>query len=352
MEYRSLGRSGLKVSTLTLGTMNFGGRGAYKMVGENDLEDANRRFDMLIEAGVNMVDTADIYSFGESEKIIGEAIKGKRDKLLLASKVRAPMGKGPNDSGLSRHHIKHGCEASLRRLGTDHIDLYWAHGWDGETPLEETLRAFEDLRTEGKISYFGVSNWSGWHIMKALGLSERDGLIRPVAQQIHYTLQARDAENELMPIAIDQGVSIFVWSPLAAGLLSGKYTREHPNLDGSRWTKGWSEPPHVDFEALWPIVDELIAIAGDHEATPAQIALAWTLTRPGVTSLVVGARTDEQLVDNLKAAEIVLTAEQIDRLETVSRPKLPYPYWHQKMGASDRLSAADRALLDQYPKLH
>jgi aryl-alcohol dehydrogenase-like predicted oxidoreductase len=352
MQYRQLGQSGLKVSTLTLGTMSFGGKGPYDMVGSNDVNDAKRRFDMLIDAGVNMVDTADIYSSGESERIVGEAIRGKRDRLLLASKVRGVMGAGPNDQGLSRHHVKQGCEASLKRLGTDHIDLYWAHGWDGVTPLEETLRAFEDLRNEGKIGYFGVSNWSGWHLMKALGISERDGLIRPVAQQIHYTLQSREAENELMPIAIDQGVSIFVWSPLAAGLLTGKFTRDNPDLAGSRWEKGWSEPPDVDFEALWPIVDELITIANDHGATPAQIALAWPLTRPGVASMVIGARTDEQLVDNLKAAQIELTAEEMARLEKVSRPRLQYPYWHQKMSVTARLSPADRALLDQYPDPH
>lgn len=349
MEYRTLGRSGLKVSTLSFGTMTFGGKGFFENLGKGSVTDAKRQFDMLIEAGVNLIDTADVYSDGESEKIVGEAIRGKRDRLLLASKVRLPMGTGPNDQGLSRFHIKRACEASLKRLGTDHIDLYWAHEWDGMTPVEETLRAFDDLRQEGKISYFGISNWSGWHIMKALGISERDGLIRPVAQQIHYTLQSREAEYELMPIAVDQGVSIFVWSPLAAGLLSGKFTRDNPNPKGTRRDKGYPEPAHVDQEALWKIVDELKAIAGDRGATPAQIALAWLLTRPGVTSLVVGARTDEQLKDNLQAAGLTLTMEEISRLEEVSRPRLLYPYWHQKASAAERLSPADRALLDQYP---
>lgn len=349
MEYRPLGRSGLRVSTLSFGTMTFGGKGFFERIGEGGVADAKRQFDMLIEAGVNLVDTADVYSEGESEKIIGEAIKGKRDRLLLASKVRLSMGTGPNDQGLSRFHIKRACEASLKRLGTDHIDLYWAHEWDGATPLEETLRAFDDLQQEGKISYFGISNWSGWHIMKALGISERDGLLRPVAQQIHYTLQSREAEYELMPIAIDQEVSIFVWSPLAAGLLSGKFTRDNPNPKGTRREQGYPEPAGIDQEALWKIVDELIAIAGDRGATPAQIALAWLLTRPGVTSLVIGARTDEQLADNLKAAEITLTMEEVTRLETVSRPRLLYPYWHQKASAAERLSPADRALLDQFP---
>ncbi len=350
MRYRQLGRSGLKVSTLVLGTMSFGGKGIFGMVGDGGVEDARRQIDMLLDAGVNMVDTADIYSMGESEKIVGEALKGKRERVLIASKVRMPQGEGPNDGGLSRHHVKRACEASLKRLGTEHIDLYWAHEWDGLTLLEEMLRAFDDLRREGKIGYFGISNWSGWHIMKALGVSERDGLIRPVAQQIHYTLQSREAEYELMPISVDQDVAIVAWSPLAAGLLSGKFTRDNPNPEGTRRNQGWPEPPHVDWEALWRIVDELTAIADGRGATPAQVALAWLLTRPGVAALVIGARTDEQLAENLKAAEMDLTGEEVRRLEEASRPPLLYPYWHQKANASERLSAADHALLDQFPK--
>ncbi len=350
MQYRQLGHSGLQVSTLVLGTMSFGGKGMFGMVAENGLKEAQRQFDMLIDAGVNMVDTADIYSMGESERIVGEAIRGKRDKLLLASKVRSPVGEGPNDQGLSRYHIKRGCEASLKRLGTDHIDLYWAHEWDGQTPLDETLRAFEDLQREGKIGYFGISNWAGWQIMKALGVSERDGLIRPIAQQIYYSLQSREAEYELMPIAIDQGVSILAWSPLAAGLLGGKFTRDNPRPEGTRQVAGWPEPPMHDWEALWRIVDVLIAVAQERSETPAQVALAWLLSRPGVASLVIGARNEAQLTENLAASDIQLTADEIHRLEQVSRPPLLYPYWHQKANATARLSAADHALLDQFPK--
>ncbi|NKK87463.1 aldo/keto reductase [Rhizobium leguminosarum bv. viciae] len=350
MQYRPLGRSGLKVSTLVLGTMSFGGKGMFSMVAENGINEARRQFDMLIDAGVNMVDTADIYSMGESERIVGEAIQGKRDSLLLASKVRSPVGDRPNESGLSRHHIKRACEASLKRLGTDYLDLYWAHEWDGLASLEEVLRAFDDLRREGKINYFGISNWAGWQVMKALGVSEREGLIRPVAQQIHYSLQSREAEYELMPISVDQDVSILAWSPLAAGLLGGKITRENPKPAGTRQTAGWPEPPMRDWEALWLIVDELKAVAGGRGSTPAQVALAWLLTRPGVTSLVIGARTEAQLKENLAAADITLSTEEIDRLERVSRPPLLYPYWHQKANATDRLSAADHALLDQHPK--
>ena len=350
MQYRRLGSSGLKVSTLVLGTMSFGGKGMFGMVADNGLEVARRQFDLLLDVGVNMVDTADIYSMGESERIVGEAIKGKRDRLLLATKVRSPTGEGPNDQGLSRHHIKRACEASLKRLGTDHIDLYWAHEWDGITSLEETLQTFDDLRREGKIGYFGISNWAGWQVMKGLGVSERNGLIRPVAQQIYYSLQSREAEYELMPISVDQDVSIVAWSPLAAGLLSGKFTRENPEVEGTRRQLGWPEPPMRDWEALWRIVDVLNAIAGEREATAAQVALAWLLTRPGVAALVIGARTDAQLSENLAAADLVLTPQEVGRLEEVSRPPLLYPYWHQRANASERLSPADRALLDPFPK--
>lgn len=350
MQYRQLGSSGLKVSTLVLGTMSFGGKGMFGMVADNGLDVARRQFDLLLDAGVNMVDTADIYSMGESERIVGEAIKGKRDRLLLATKVRSPTGEGPNDQGLSRHHIKRACEASLKRLGTDHIDLYWAHEWDGITPLEETLQAFDDLRREGKIGYFGISNWAGWQVMKGLGVSERTGLIRPIAQQIYYSLQSREAEYELMPISVDQDVSIVAWSPLAAGLLSGKFTRENPEVEGTRRQLGWPEPPMRDWEALWRIVGVLNAIAGEREATAAQVALAWLLTRPGVAALVIGARTDAQLSENLAAADLVLTPREVERLEEVSRPPLLYPYWHQRANASERLSPADRALLDPFPK--
>ncbi|KQM59838.1 MULTISPECIES: aldo/keto reductase [unclassified Sphingomonas] len=350
MQYRQLGRSGLRVSTLILGTMSFGGKGMFGMVADNGVAEARRQIDMLLDAGVNMVDTADIYSMGESERIVGEALKGKRDQVLIASKVRSPVGEGPNEGGLSRHHIKRGCEASLKRLGTDHLDLYWAHEWDGATPLEETLRAFEDLRTEGKINYFGISNWAGWHLMKALGISEREGLIRPVAQQIYYSLQSREAEYELMPISVDQDVSIVAWSPLAAGLLGGKFTRDNPRPEGTRQVAGWPEPPMRDWEALWRIVDELTAIANERKATPAQVALAWLLTRPGVAALVIGARNEVQLSENLVAADITLSPEEVRRLEEVSRPPLLYPYWHQKANATERLSAADHALLDQHPK--
>ena len=226
MEYRRLGRSGLFVSALTLGTMTFGGQGGFSKVGATDVAGARRQVDMCLEAGVNLFDTANIYSGGESEEILGEAISGRRDDLLLATKVRMSVGDGPNETGLSRHHIIRQCEESLRRLGTDYIDLYQVHEWDGLTPLEETLEALDTLVGSGKVRYVGSSNYSGWQLMKALGISERLGLQRYVSQQIHYTLQAREAEYELVPLAVDQECSILVWSPLAGGLLSGKYRRD------------------------------------------------------------------------------------------------------------------------------
>lgn len=348
MDYRLLGRSGLKISTLTLGTMTFGGQGAFAKTGNTDVAGAQRQIDMCIEAGVNSIDTADIYSAGLSEEIVGEALAGgRREKMILATKVRFPTGaKGPNECGLSRHHIVRACEASLKRLRTDHIDLYWCHEWDGLTPLEETLAALDDLTRAGKIGYVGVSNFSGWHVMKMIAAAEREGLIRPVGQQIHYTLQAREAEYELLPIGIDQGIGSVIWSPLAGGLLSGKYRRGKPEPEGTRKAANWDEPPVRDIDALYDIVEALVGISKTRgDATPAQIALAWLLTRPSVSSLVIGARTEAQLEDNLKAAALTLSTEEIAQLEAVSRPPLLYPYWHQKSTASDRLSAADLALI-------
>ncbi len=349
MEYRNLGRSGLKLSALTLGTMTFGGRGAFAKTGSTDVAGARRQIDMCVEAGVNSLDTADAYSGGACEEIVGEVLEGRRERLVVATKARFPMGdKGPNDRGLSRHHLVRACEASLKRLRTDYIDLYWLHEWDGLTPLEETLRALDDLTREGKIRYVGVSNFSGWHVMKTLAAAERQGLVRPVGQQIHYTLQAREAERELLPIAVDQGVGVVVWSPLAGGWLSGKYRRGRPAPEDTRQAAEWGEPPIGDVEALYDVVEVLVEVAEARGVSAAQVALAWLLGRPGVTSVIVGARTDAQLADNLKAADLVLTAEEAGRLEAASRPALPYPYWHQNWTASDRLSAADLVLHGPY----
>ena len=345
MEYRQLGRSGLRVSTLTLGTMTFGGDGKFANVGSTDVDGARRQVDMCLDAGVNLIDTADVYSDGASEEILGQALAGRRDRVLLATKARMAMGDGPNDAGLSRHHLIRACEASLRRLGTDHIDLYQVHEWDGQTPLEETLEALDDLQRAGKIRYAGCSNYAGWQLAKALGISERRGLARFVSQQVYYSLQSRDAEYELVPAGLDQGVGMLVWSPLAGGLLSGKYRRGQDGPAGARHLTDWNEPPVRDEEQTYDVIEAAVEVGAAHGVSAAQVALAWLLGRPGVSSLVIGARTDEQLADNLAAAQLELSAEERARLDALSAPPLIYPHWHQAKTAVDRLGPADRAWL-------
>jgi aryl-alcohol dehydrogenase-like predicted oxidoreductase len=345
MEYRQLGGSGLMVSTLTLGSMTMGGKGFFAKVGDVGLDEARRQIDLCLDAGVNLIDTADIYSEGQSEAIIGDALGGKRPHdVMIATKARFATGAGPNDLGLSRHHLIKACEASLKRLKTDVIDLYQVHEWDGITPVEETMEALDTLIRQGKVRYVGCSNFSGWHIMKSLAAADRGGRQRYVSQQIHYTLESRDAENELLPIAVDQGLGVLVWSPLAGGLLSGKHRRD-TTPEGTRQIAGWKEPPIHDQDRLWAIVDALVQTAQARGVTPAQVALAWLLGRPGVTTVVMGARTEAQLQDNLGAAALTLTAQEADHLTAVSQKPLQYPYWHQAKTAASRLSAADRVLV-------
>ena len=349
MEYRQLGRSGLRVSALTLGTMTFGGRGGFSAVGATDVDGARRQVDMCVDAGVNLIDTADVYSGGLAEEITGEVLKGRRDSLLLSTKVRMTMGVGPNDAGLSRQHIISGCEASLRRLGTDHIDIYHVHEWDGQTRLEETMSALDSLVAAGKVRYLAASNYAGWQLMKALSVADRCGYERFAAQQVYYSLESRDAEYELVPLSVDQGLGILVWSPLAGGLVSGKYRRDASPSGQTRQLSGeWNEPPVRDREKLYDTIEVLVGIAGARQASPAQVALAWLLGRPAVTSLIIGARTEEQLRDNLEAADLTLSADERDALDKVSAPHLVYPHWHQLATARDRLGPADHALLGQH----
>ncbi len=349
MEYRQLGHSGLRISALTLGTMTFGGRGGFSAVGATDIDGARRQVDICLDAGINLIDTADVYSGGLAEEITGEVIKGRRDTLLLSTKVRMAMGDGPNDAGLSRQHIIAGCEASLRRLGTDHIDIYHVHEWDGQTRLEETLSALNSLVSAGKVRYLAASNYAGWQLMKALAVADSHGFERFAAQQVYYSLEARDAEYELVPLAVDQGLGILVWSPLAGGLLSGKYRRDGSPESGTRQVSGtWNEPPVRTREKLYDTVEILVDIAGAHGASPPQVALAWLLGRPAVTSVIIGARTDEQLIDNLGGASLLLSTDERAALDKVSAPELIYPYWHQLNTAADRLGPADLALLAQH----
>ena len=350
MEYRTLGKSGLRVSVLTMGTMTFGGRGGFAQVGSTDVDQARRQVDMCLDAGINLIDTADVYSGGLAEDILGEVLRGRRDDVLVATKVRMTMGRGPNDAGLSKHHVITGCEASLRRLGTDHIDLYQVHEWDGQTPLGETLEALDLLVSSGKVRYVGASNYASWQLMKALGTSERLGLPRFVSQQIYYSLQGREAEYELIPLAVDQGLGVLVWSPLAGGLLSGKYRRGQQPPEGSRGLTDWNEPPVYDPDGLYDIIEVLVKIAEQRGVSAAQVALAYTLAKPAVTSLVIGARTDEQLADNLAAADLTLSDDERSQLDAASAPPLLYPYWHQAKTARDRLSPADLTLLAPHLK--
>jgi aryl-alcohol dehydrogenase-like predicted oxidoreductase len=328
--------------------MTFGGGAQFRHVGDTDTAGAERMLDMCLDAGVNLIDTADIYSFGGSEEILGHALKGRRERLLIATKARFPMTADPNDAGLSRHHLMRACEASLRRMQIDHIDLYQVHQWDGHTPLDETMDALDRLVQDGKVRYVGCSNYSAWHVMKALGVADARGRTRFASQQIYYSLAGREAEYELIPASVDQGLGVLVWSPLAGGLLSGKYQRGVTPPDGSRQLTDWQEPPVSDIERLYDIVDALVAVAAGHGVSAAQVALAWLLTRPAVSSLVIGARTEAQLADNLAAAQLTLTADEITHLEACSRPTLLYPYWHQALTAADRLGDADLTLLGRH----
>jgi aryl-alcohol dehydrogenase-like predicted oxidoreductase len=328
--------------------MTFGGESFFSKVGSTDVKGARRQVDMCIEAGVNLFDTANIYSHGVSEEILGQVLEGRRQEVLVATKFRMVMRDGPNEGGASRFHIIRECEDSLRRLRTDYIDLYQIHEWDGETPLDETLEELDTLVRSGKVRYIGCSNYSGWHLMKALAISDRRNYVRYVSQQIYYSLQARDAEYELVPITLDQGLGILVWSPLAGGLLSGKYRRGKPAPEGSRHLTDWNEPPVHNEEQLYDIVEALVEIAQTHNASAAQVALAYVLGRPGVTSLIIGARTEDQLKDNLGAANLKLTSEEQARLDKISAPRLLYPYWHQAKTAKERLSRADLSLLGPY----
>jgi aryl-alcohol dehydrogenase-like predicted oxidoreductase len=349
MEYRQLGGSGLRVSALSLGTMTFGGRGKFANVGRTDVKTATRQIDMVLDAGVNLIDTADVYSDGLAEEVLGEALAGRRDRVLIATKARFPMGDGPNDAGLSRHHLIESCEASLRRMAIDHIDLFQVHSWDGHTPLEETARALDELVRSGKVRYVGASNHSGWHLLKALGVQHALGLHPYVSEQIYYSLQERSVEYELIPAALDQGLGVLVWSPLAGGLLTGKFRRGTPGPEGSRQLTDWGEPPVYDEDKLYDTVDVLVEIAQERGVSASQVALAWLLGRPAVSTVIIGARTDEQLSDNLAAGELVLSETERVRLDVVSAPPMIYPYWHQRNTTSDRLSDAERSLLGPRP---
>lgn len=331
MKMRFLGKTGIKVSELCFGTMTFGGRSFFKYVGQLGQKEANTLVDMSLEAGINFFDTADVYSQGLSEEMLGKALGKRRKGIILATKVRGKMGPGPNDVGLSRHHIIEACNASLKRLGTDYIDLYQVHNFDPDTPQEETMRALDDLVRQGKVRYIGCSNYSGWQLMKAMAISNKRGWERFVTLQALYSLLARDLENEMVPLCLDQGMGILVWSPLSGGFLSGKYRRGKPKPKGTRLTAPQPRFLQLDEEKGFDIVEELDKIAKAHNATVAQAALNYLLAKEGVSSVIIGARTPEQLADNLKTTDWEMSVEEVSRLDEMSQPVPVYPYWMQAM---------------------
>jgi aryl-alcohol dehydrogenase-like predicted oxidoreductase len=321
----------LKVPVLSLGTGTFGGTNEFfKRWGSTDVAEAKRLVDVCLDAGVNFFDTADIYSHGASEEILGQAIKGRREKLLISTKATFPMGEGPNDKGSSRFHLIAACEASLKRLGTDHIDVYFMHGFDALTPVEETLGALDHLIKSGKIRYSGCSNFSGWHVMKSLAMAEKYHLNRYAVYQGYYSLIGRDYEEELMPLGIDQKVGLMVWSPLGWGRLTGKIRRGQPLPEGRIKSGGAEGGPTVDDDYLYKVVDALDVIAKETGKSVPQIALNWLLQRPTVANIVVGARNEEQFKQNLGAVGWKLTTEQIATLDAASAKTPVYPYWHQR----------------------
>jgi aryl-alcohol dehydrogenase-like predicted oxidoreductase len=331
METRKLGGSGLMVPALTLGTGTFGATGRLASWGNSGAGDATRLVDICLEAGLNMFDSADVYSDGRAEEVLGQAIKGRRDQVLLSTKGTFRTGSGANDVGSSRQHLISAVEASLRRLGTDHIDLYQLHAFDALTPIEETLQVLDDLVRGGKIRYLGCSNFSGWHLMKSLALADRLGLTRYVAHQAHYSLVGRHYEWELMPLGLDQGVGAVVWSPLGWGRLTGKIRRGQPLPAVSRLNDPANVEmgPPLDNEYVYRVVDALDLVAGETGKTVPQIALNWLLRRPTVATVVIGARNEEQLRQNLGAVGWSLSPEQVGRLDAASATTPVYPYWHQ-----------------------
>ena len=338
MRYNLLGRTGLLVSELCLGTMTFGGVGFWEVVGKQGQETVNSLVGHSLDAGINFIDTANVYSEGESERLLGNAIKDKRQDIVLATKVRGRMGDGQNQVGLSRGHIMQAVEASLTRLQTDYIDLYQIHGVDMLTPLDETMRALDDLVTQGKVRYIGCSNLMAWHMMKANAISAQQGWSRFESVQAYYTIAGRDLEREVIPFVQDQQMAVLVWSPLAGGLLSGKFSRDEDGPEGAR-RSAFDFPP-IDRERAFNTVDVMREVADEHGCSVARIALAWLLHQPAVTSVIIGAKRMDQLEDNLAAPNIELSDEQLQRLDTVSQLPPEYPGWMVEFQQGDRKPSA------------
>jgi aryl-alcohol dehydrogenase-like predicted oxidoreductase len=331
MEFRTLGRSGLKVPALSFGTGTFGGATEFfRAWGASDVAEATRLMDICLDAGVNLFDTADVYSDGLSETILGKAVAGRRGDVLISTKATFRMGPGPNDLGSSRYHLIKACEASLRRLGTDYIDIYHLHGFDALTPVEEVLSTLNQLVVSGKVRYIACSNFSGWHLMKSLDVADKFGWARYSGHQVYYSLIGREYEWELMPLALDQGVGALVWSPLGWGRLTGKIRRGKPLPAESRLHKTAAQGPQVSDERLYKVVDALDAVAAETGKSVPQVALNWLLQRPSISTVIFGARNEEQLRQNLGAAGWNLSAEQVAKLDKASDVTAVYPYWHQR----------------------
>lgn len=339
MQYTTLGRTGLVVSRLSFGAMTFGiGQLVPGVTNNIDQEGADRMVNRALDAGINLFDTADVYTNGESEIILGKALANRRDEVIIATKVGFRLGNSITDTGLSYRHIIASAEGSLKRLGTDYIDLYQLHIPDPLAPLEETLRALEDLVRRGIVRYIGFSNFPAWKAAKMLGIQERYGYNRFVAAQMYYSLLGRDLEHEFVPFVQDAGVGILVWSPLAGGFLSGKYTRETPAPEDARRNK--FQLPPIDVEKGYEVVDVLKQIAQNHGVTPAQVAIAWMLTKPFISSVIIGANKMSQLEDNLGAADLKLSPEEVDRFDTLTAPETMYPGWMQPLGWDAKVKAA------------
>ncbi|MCH4825408.1 aldo/keto reductase [Planococcus halocryophilus] len=348
MDYIYLGNSGLRVPKYILGTVPFSGTNGFDAAGNIDEKTARRMVDMSLEAGINMFDTANLYSKGDAERILGAAIKGRRDELLLTSKTGFPLGENPNARGASRSNILTSIDHSLERLGTNYLDVYFVHLWDGQTPVEETIETMTSLVKSGKIRHWGVSNYSGWALARTFTVAEQSGCIPPITQQIYYTPEAREAEYELLPAGSELGIGSMIWSPLGEGLLNGKIGRNKQAPSNTRQGAGWPEPWVQNQERLYQVIDALEEVAANHNASVPQIAYAWVRDRPNVGPIVIAARNEEQLKENIASFEIQLTQEEHDRIESVARPVPIYPNWHRAMNSFDMGSPAEKTYLAGY----
>lgn len=350
MEYINLGNSGLRVPKYILGTIPFSGTNGFEATGDVQKEEAAKQVDMCLEAGINMFDTANLYSKGDAEKVLGHAIAGRRDQVLLTSKTGFQLGDDPNAAGASRINIERSIDQSLERLGTDYLDLYFVHLWDGRTPVEETIRTMTDLVKSGKIRYWGVSNYSGWSLARTFTIAEQSGYIPAICQQIYYTPEAREAEYELLPAGAELGIGSMIWSPLGEGLLTGKISREKRAPENTRQGGGWPEPWVMNEERLYNVIDALQEVADNRDATVPQIALAWVRERPNVGPVVIAARNEDQLRENIQSFEIELSADEQAKIEATARPEPIYPFWHRAMNATRKGSPSEVTYLEGYKK--